>query len=253
MMKSGAYSLILEHRSLSSAAILSYRRIWHSPKHRFLRLSQYLSVSFVEVERKSALMRAASCAWPISPSRQGSLFPCGASSTSADCASARLAPPMPGTAPMYSSSKGVRLTEAAPLDKFLGGKHFFRPCPPRTRVLQGGSVSDPVRFSHLRAYGRSPAHGQRARSHESDETTAMERGTAVHALLFDTRKVCAYPGVRRGKDYEAFAAEHACDAILTLNEYEKALRMADAVRTSKVAEPFLKGAYEQTLLFRWMG
>ncbi len=38
-----------------------------------------------------------------------------------------------------------------------------------------------------------------------------------------------------------------------MSEYDKARRMADAVRASKVAAPYLDGIYEKTLLFRWMG
>ncbi len=113
----------------------------------------------------------------------------------------------------------------------------------------------PVRFSHLRAYGRSPAHGKHARlAHRDDPTYAMERGTAVHAILFENKKVVGYPGKqRRGKEYEAFVAEHENHEILTLAEYDKANRMADAVRACKLAEPVLNGIREDTLLFKWMG
>ncbi len=112
-----------------------------------------------------------------------------------------------------------------------------------------------VRFSHLRAYGRSAMHGHHARTApESDPTYAMERGTAVHAILFGTSKVIAYPGaVRRGKEWEAFAAAHDGHEILTAAEYAKAQRMADAVINSKVAAPLLKGVVEETLRFRWNG
>ncbi len=89
---------------------------------------------------------------------------------------------------------------------------------------------------------------------EGDPTYAMQRGTAVHALLFGNRKVCAYPGaVRRGKEYAAFAAAHTDHEILTAAEFDKAQRMADAVRSCKLAESYLKGVVETTLLFRWMG
>ncbi len=113
----------------------------------------------------------------------------------------------------------------------------------------------PVRFSHLRAYGRSPAHGRHARlAAKSDPSYAMERGTAVHAILFEKKKVIGYPGAtRRGKEYEAFAAAHPDHEILTMTEYEKASRMADAVRACKLAEPLLNGIREDTLLFKWMG
>lgn len=113
----------------------------------------------------------------------------------------------------------------------------------------------PVRFSHLRAYGRSAMHGYHARTTDGDEQTySMERGTAVHALLFGNRQVCGYPGpTRRGKEYDAFVAAHPDTEILTLAEYSKARRMADAVLASKVAKPYLQGITEETLLFRWNG
>ena len=111
-----------------------------------------------------------------------------------------------------------------------------------------------VRFSHLKAYGRSAAHGQHARQQEKKQTTAMQLGTAVHAMLFDTRKVCGYPGAqRRGKEYEAFSAEHPDYEILTMSEYDKARSMVDAVAKCVAARPYLNGAIEQTINFRWMG
>lgn len=76
----------------------------------------------------------------------------------------------------------------------------------------------------------------------------------MHALIFGNRKVCGFPGAqRRGKEYEAFAAAHMDYEILTATEFDKAQRMADAVRACKLAEPYLKGVVETTLLFRWMG
>ena len=112
----------------------------------------------------------------------------------------------------------------------------------------------PVRFSHLRAYGRSAMHGQHALATEADVTRDMERGTAVHAIMFGNRKVCGYPGAqRRGKEYDAFAAARPEYEILTMAEYDKARRMADAVQSCALATPYLRGAVEGTLLFRWMG
>lgn len=98
-------------------------------------------------------------------------------------------------------------------------------------------------------------HGNHARTREEDPTTRdMERGTAVHALLFGTRKVVGYPGQqRRGKEYDAFAAANPDSEILTMNEYAKAQAMADAVRRSAIADQYLLGTFEKTLHFRWMG
>jgi hypothetical protein len=113
----------------------------------------------------------------------------------------------------------------------------------------------PVRFSHLKAYGRSGAHGYQARfSPEAQVTYAMQRGTAVHALLFDTRRVVGYPGsVRRGKDYDAFTADNPDSEILTMSEFVTAQRMAESVRNCKLAKPWLEGIVEKTILFRWQG
>src|SRR3990167_6214883 len=112
----------------------------------------------------------------------------------------------------------------------------------------------PVRFSHLRAFGRSPMHGHHARTRDTDPTYAMERGTAVDAILFGHKKVIGYPGAtRRGKEYDAFCAAHAGYEIVTNAEYNKASRMVEAVRTCKLAEPLLFGVLQETLLFKWNG
>lgn len=87
-----------------------------------------------------------------------------------------------------------------------------------------------------------------------EPTYAMQRGTAVHALLFDTRKVCGYPGKSRyGKEFDAFAAAHPDTEILTMAEFDKARRMADAVRASERAMSVLQGVVEKTIRFRWHG
>ena len=115
-------------------------------------------------------------------------------------------------------------------------------------------MTDPIRFSHLRAYGRSPMHGHHARTVESEQTAAMQRGTAVHALLFGNRKVLGYPGaVRRGKEYDAFVADNPDAEILTKTEFDKAIAMAEAVQASNLAMQYLDGESEKTLLFKWYG
>lgn len=116
-------------------------------------------------------------------------------------------------------------------------------------------MNGPIRFSHLRAFGKSAAHGLHAMSATDDDPTyAMERGTAVHAMLFGTAKIIGYPGpTRRGKEYDKFEAEHPGYQILTMNEYDKARRMVDAVQGCALAQPYLKGVVEETILFRWMG
>ncbi len=116
-------------------------------------------------------------------------------------------------------------------------------------------MSNPVRFSHLKAYGRSAMHGAHARNApERPPTDAMQLGSAVDAMLFGHKKVYGWEGkVRRGKEWDAYQAEHTDGIILPNSAFYKARNMADALKSCKVAEPHLKGAYQETILFRWNG
>lgn len=115
-------------------------------------------------------------------------------------------------------------------------------------------MTSPWRFSHLKAFGRSPAHGRFAREHDAKGTASMQRGTALHALIFGNREVLAYPGaVRRGKEYDAFVAEHPDAEIITQGDMAKIQPAADALRSDPVAGPLIAGTFEKTLLFKWNG
>jgi hypothetical protein len=85
-----------------------------------------------------------------------------------------------------------------------------------------------LRFSHLRTLGqKSPAH--LAAGIEQDETASMQKGSALHALVFQTHPVVFFPGRRVGKEYRAFVDGRAPDAIiLTETAYEQAAAMAAA-------------------------
>lgn len=114
-------------------------------------------------------------------------------------------------------------------------------------------MSKPVRFSHLRAYGRSPLHGRYAREQEMVPTAAMELGTAVHAMVFNTKQVLAYTGTRRGKDWDAFSTENASSHILPAADYARAVGMRDAVLREPLALPVLEGIQEKTVSFQFFG
>lgn len=81
----------------------------------------------------------------------------------------------------------------------------------------------------------------------------MQRGTGLHAMLFKTKPVVGYDGTRRGKDWEAFKADHPKDEILPATDFAKAEAMVASVRACKLAQPFLEGVYEETLAFTWYG
>lgn len=116
-------------------------------------------------------------------------------------------------------------------------------------------MNGPVRFSHLKAYGKSAMHGAFARTKpELPPTDAMQLGSAVDALLFGHKKVYAFEGaVRRGKAWDEFQEAHQDGIILPTKAFYKARNMADALGSCKVAEPLLKGVYQETILFRWNG
>lgn len=78
---------------------------------------------------------------------------------------------------------------------------------------------------------------------EEEASEALEKGTTTHALTFNTQAVVVYPGAtRRGKEWEAFAAEHDGCRIVLRGEYELAARMADAVRRHPLARQLLEAA-----------
>lgn len=115
-------------------------------------------------------------------------------------------------------------------------------------------TDQPVRFHHLRAYGRSPAHGRHARTNEMKSTQAMQRGRMVHGMLADEGRFVAYPGAqRRGKEYKKFADAHPGYEILLKNDYDLAKAMSDAVRARPDAMRWLAGIRERTLFFDYNG
>jgi PDDEXK-like domain of unknown function (DUF3799) len=112
-------------------------------------------------------------------------------------------------------------------------------------------ASDPVRFSRLKAMAKSPMHYRAA---VDKDTTALERGGALHAVVLGGAQVMAYPGpVRRGKEWDAFEAAHAGAIILTRTEYDKVMPMAEAVLACPLAAEVLKGRKEVELDWSFLG
>lgn len=113
----------------------------------------------------------------------------------------------------------------------------------------------PLRFHHLKALGRSPAHAKLVLDgEEAEQTASMERGSALHHMVFGTRPVIAYPGaVRRGKEWEAFRAGHPDCEILAGSDYERVQGMAEAVRAHADAMQVLEGVHESTIMFDILG
>jgi hypothetical protein len=103
----------------------------------------------------------------------------------------------------------------------------------------------PVRFSRLKLFGKSAAHYYHACQEEDvEETLALRLGAGSHAMLFEQPVVC-FDGVRRGRAWERFAANHAEAAILNRREWDIANTVVAAVRGNKVAMSLL---FEDTII-----
>jgi len=111
-----------------------------------------------------------------------------------------------------------------------------------------------IRFSHLRAMGRSPAHARLAIfGDDNRQTPAMALGTALHAT-YEGRTVVAYPGpVRRGKSWDDFRDAHAGDIIVTGKEAAQVDGMRAAIAKSAIATRLMTGTREETLFFDHLG
>jgi hypothetical protein len=107
----------------------------------------------------------------------------------------------------------------------------------------------PVHISRLRLMNKSAAHY--AAGFDGTETYAMERGTALHAMLLGGARVCTWNGkTRQGDDYDAFVRDNPDAVVLTRAEGAKVLAMATSVRRCREAMRVLDGDREKTIRWR---
>jgi len=108
---------------------------------------------------------------------------------------------------------------------------------------------DPVRFSNLKAIAQSPAHYlHRVRNYDSQKGRPLTVGTAVHSMLLGGAAIVVFSGAtRRGKEWDAFKAEHEGAVILSRSEHAAAIGMANAVQRCKPALELLTGETEVEL------
>ncbi len=96
----------------------------------------------------------------------------------------------------------------------------------------------PLRWSHLRHLGRSPAHYRYHLDNPVTETDAMRVGSRVHDLVLhgDRNRFAVWEGGRRaGKEWDLFALAHAEATILTADQEDRAQNIADAVKGCDLA------------------
>lgn len=140
--------------------------------------------------------------------------------------------------------------------------------------------SMPLRFHHLKAMGRSPAHCFEAFQSDGGETLAKRLGSGVHALLLgqpvklwdqpseaslkrrDKAKSIGAPlppitpAPRSGKDWDKFEAAASGATILIKTEYDEAIRIATAIRNNPEAAAWLTedgAVFEQSIQWKKSG
>lgn len=116
----------------------------------------------------------------------------------------------------------------------------------------------PVRFSHLKAFGRSAAHARHAMQFDMEQTLAMRLGKGVHSLILGGPVVLLCPTKqRKGKDYDAWRKDQPADAIvLTTKEHKRAHAMAASVKANKLASQVIyapESIYEETIFWEQNG
>lgn len=115
---------------------------------------------------------------------------------------------------------------------------------PERRLVDPRSLA--VRFSTLKHLARSPAHYFAACQGQAVDTPARKAGRAGHAAalgtplaVWDRKTSNGSTSPRRGKDWEAFKAEHPGAEIVTPAEAEPALAIAASVKAHPRAAELL--------------
>lgn len=109
-----------------------------------------------------------------------------------------------------------------------------------------------VNVSSLKELARSPLHYRYAKDNPKPTTSAMSLGTAAHCATLEPKRFAAefvtWTGGRRaGKEWDAFKAdaEAAQRLILTEDERDTALAIAQAVRACPEAMVYLKRGHAE--------
>lgn len=105
---------------------------------------------------------------------------------------------------------------------------------------------EPIRFSRLKLMALSPYHYWSALQTDASVDTASTRlGSAAHAVVFG-QPYAVFDGVRRGKEWEAFQADHAGVVLMNRKEYDDAVRIAEGINAHTLARKLLSAPNIET-------
>lgn len=109
-----------------------------------------------------------------------------------------------------------------------------------------------VNVSSLKEFSRSPLHFKHARENPKPTSSAMSLGTAAHCATLEPERfadafITWAGGIRRGKEWDAFksSAEAAQRIVLTEDERDTALAIAQAVRACPEAMVYLRHGHAE--------
>jgi hypothetical protein len=114
---------------------------------------------------------------------------------------------------------------------------------------------DAVNYSSLKHMMRSPKHYRWHKDHPMPPTEPMKLGAATHTVMLEPERAgdfAVYDGIRRGKEWDAFCADHGDKQILTVAQMKGLVSMSVAIRQSPLAMKYLgaPGASEVTIVWR---
>ncbi len=113
-----------------------------------------------------------------------------------------------------------------------------------------------VRFTHLKAMGKSPLHMLEAVNHGRIDSSAMQLGRLIHWQVLggmpddEDGEIAIYEGERRGNAWKDFEALHPNDEIVTRKEYDRATAICESVKNDPIAAPYLVGIRETQIKWK---
>ena len=110
-------------------------------------------------------------------------------------------------------------------------------------------------YSSLSNFGKSPNHLLAYWEDDMERTPAMMFGSLVHKMILEPDKFsfdyAVFEGTRRGKVWESFKEENTEKEIVTVKEYNTALKVVNKARENKIFSELLMRTTETEKDINW--